>query len=82
MERGILNNEGVWVQIRFVAVSKRVHFHISTIEVSIDSGGNICVNSLRAVIEAWLNASRINRIGVRMNTAIYVSLPAYLNLSM
>ena len=67
MERGILNNEGVWVQIRFVAVSKLVHFHISTIQVSIDSCGNICVDSLRAVIVAWLNASRINRIGVRMN---------------
>ena len=34
--------------------------------LAIDSGGNISVNSLLAVIAAWLNASQRSRVGVGM----------------
>ena len=35
--------------------------------LTIDNGGNMRVNGLRAVIAAWLNAFQRSRVGVGMN---------------
>ena len=39
--------------------------------LTIDSGGNMRVNSLRPVIIAWLNSFHRSRVGVGMNCMIY-----------